>query len=173
MKELLNEEDRMEKIARIRLDKYKEKISLNPKYRNQLLIKDGTAIFIKDGTPLTCDRVEGYFRLPDMKYLMPIQQVSMSIYFTPRQRMIIVLDDKVYFRGYHTDNTKNCFLLLQANNQYYNLLVADIAEEIPALIAIDDSEDGNGINIRMYSILQYIMQKAIKVEEAECKFRLI
>ena len=105
--------------------------------------------------------------------MMQIQDIDIVIHFAPRQRMIIAKDDKVFFRGYRSLNAQNSFILVQAINQYYNLLIADISDEIPALIAIDDGEDENSVNILTYKMLEYMLKNSreklgeIKVCEVE------
>lgn len=160
-------------ISRKRVNKYQEKITMKPKCRNQLLVKNGKAILVKEGIPYECSSVKGYIKLPEMEYMMQIQDIDIVIHFAPRQRMIIAKDDKVFFRGYRSLNAQNSFILVQAINQYYNLLIADISDEIPALIAIDDGEDENSVNILTYKMLEYMLKNSreklgeIKVCEVE------
>ena len=87
----------MTEVETSRLEKYVERLREQPQWRNQLLIKNGQATFVKNGKVHTCNKIEGYVKLPDMKCVEPIQQIEMSIGFAPKMRMILWKDKKAYF----------------------------------------------------------------------------
>lgn len=66
-------------------------------------------------------------------------------------------DKKAYFRGYRKANTDGCILFIHAISESYDLLIVDIKDDIPALIAIDDSEIEN-VNSITYPILEYLIK---------------
>ena len=68
-------------ISRKRVNKYQEKITMKPKCRNQLLVKNGKAILVKEGIPYECSSVKGYIKLPEMEYMMQIQDIDIVIHF--------------------------------------------------------------------------------------------
>lgn len=153
----------MEEVAKRRLEKYQEKIHAKPKNRNQLLFKDGQAIFVKNGQGFLCNKVEGYVRLPGMDGLESVGQLNMAICFLTKQRMIIQLKDQVFFRGFRQCNTADCILLLHVSGDCYDVLVADLAEDIPTLVGVDDVDDGIDIvNPVSYQIMEYLMKKSAK-----------
>ena len=104
----------MTEVETSRLEKYVERLREQPQWRNQLLIKNGQATFVKNGKVHTCNKIEGYVKLPDMKCVEPIQQIEMSIGFAPKMRMILWKDKKAYFRGYRKANTDGCILFIHA-----------------------------------------------------------
>ena len=164
MKETMTTQSNMTEVETSRLAKYVERLREQPQWRNQLLIKNGQATFVKNGKVHTCNKIEGYVKLPDMKCVEPIQQIEMSIGFAPKMRMILWKDKKAYFRGYRKANTDGCILFIHAISESYDLLIVDIKDDIPALIAIDDSEIEN-VNSITYPILEYLIKNSIEVSE--------
>ena len=71
---------------------------------------------------------------------------------------------KAYFRGFRYANSVGCILFLHAISESYDLLIVDIKDDIPALIAIDDSEIEN-VNSITYPILEYLIKNSIEVSE--------
>ena len=164
MKETMTTQSNMTEVETSRLEKYVERLREQPQWRNQLLIKNGQATFVKNGKVHTCNKIEGYVKLPDMKCVEPIQQIEMSIGFAPKMRMILWKDKIAYFRGYRKANTDGCILFIHAISESYDLLIVDIKDDIPALIAIDDSEIEN-VNSITYPILEYLIKNSIEVSE--------
>lgn len=152
----------MEEIQKKRLEKYSDKVEAKPSTRNQLYIREGQAKLIKNGQMLSCNKVEGYVKLPEMNRLETIDQLDMAIAFLPKNRMIIRTADQTYFRGYKEYNSSDCMLLLHVSGQEYDLLVADIAEDIPALIAIDDGEEDDIVNPISYQIMERLMRSPLQ-----------
>lgn len=151
-----------EMVQKKRLDKYLDKVQSKPKMRNQLLIKNGQAIFVRNGKSLGYYKVEGYVKLPGMERSETIDQVNMLVALLPKGQMIIKTDDQIIFRGYRDYNTSDSFLLLHASGEDYDVLVADIAEDIPALVAIDDSEGDNIVNPLSYRIMEHLMRSPVQ-----------
>ena len=129
MKETMTTQSNMTEVETSRLEKYVERLREQPQWRNQLLIKNGQATFVKNGKVHTCNKIEGYVKLPDMKCVEPIQQIEMSIGFAPKMRMILWKDKKAYFRGYRKANTDGCILFIHAISESYDLLIVDITDE--------------------------------------------
>lgn len=150
-------QNQMQEASDKRLEKYIERVQKKPKCRNQLLIKNGQGFFVKNGEPHRCNKIEGYIQLPNMKCLEPIQQMDIGIYFVPQKRIIILSDGQVFYRGYRQFNAPNCTIFLHAVTQYYDLLVVDVADDITALVAIDDAEVDN-VNARTFEILDYLVK---------------
>lgn len=164
MNETMTTQNNSTEVGNNRLEKYAEKVNAKPQWKNQLLIKDGQAIFVKNGKPFACKKVEGYVKLPGMLCMEPIEQQNMSIYFTPKQRVIIVKDGQAYFRGYRESNTEGCILFVHAAGSCYDLLVVDFSDEIPALITIDDGEMDN-TNSLIYRILEYFINNSTEMSD--------
>lgn len=164
MNETMTTQNNITEVGNNRLEKYAERVNAKPQWKNQLLIKDGQAIFVKSGKPYTCKKVEGYVKLPGMLCMEPIEQQNMSICFTPKKRVIISKDGQAYFRGYRELNTEGCILFVHAASSCYDLLVADFSDEIPALITIDDGEVDN-VNSLTYRILEFFIKNSMELSD--------
>lgn len=153
----------MEEIHKKRLEKYAERIHDKPQSKNQLLFKEGQAVCIRNGQVFSCNKVEGYVKLPDMAHLQSLDLVNMAVFFLPKHKMIIRAEDNVYFRGFQKNNTPDCIFLLHVAGEYYDVLVADISDNIPALVAVDDGEYDDIVNPISYQIMEYLMKKEAQV----------
>ena len=59
MKETMTTQSNMTEVETSRLEKYVERLREQPQWRNQLLIKNGQATFVKNGKVHTCNKIEG------------------------------------------------------------------------------------------------------------------
>ena len=63
MKETMTTQSNMTEVETSRLEKYVERLREQPQWRNQLLIKNGQATFVKNGKVHT-GTLEHFFTLP-------------------------------------------------------------------------------------------------------------
>lgn len=147
-------------IANERISKYMERIEDKPRNKNQLLIKNGEAVLVIDGEQKRCIKVEGYIKFSKDDKVVSISQGNYAFFILPREKMIIIQDDKYMFLGYKTNNTKGGFMLIHAVTELDDLLIVQVDDNIPVLISIDEFYDEkDSFNARIYQILYTLIQK--------------
>ena len=139
----MNAMKNLNELEQRRIDKYMENIENNSQNDNQIIINQEKRYLILEGKKFTCQKIEGYVKLPTMESIESIQSMQMKICLLPNQKMIIVTDNGLYFRGYKKNNTPDCFLLVHAVSEEDDCLIVDTGDtEMPEIIALDDAIDG-------------------------------
>lgn len=142
-----------------RLQKYQTCIEEKPKMRNQVLIKNGRGVLVIDGKRYECEKVEGYVKLTDDKYVEDILSQDISICILPKQRLLVGRDDKWFMGGYKKENSADCILCLRAVSVLDEVFIVWIAEEeLPICIMLGDSEmEEDSMASIMMKIFKYMM----------------
>lgn len=146
-------------IIEERLEKYQRCIEAKPKMLNQIIVNGGKGILVFEGKKYECEKVEGYVKLTDDKYVENILSQDISICILPKQRLLVTRNEKWFMGGYKKENPSDCFLFLHAVGEYDEVFIVWIAEEeIPICIMLGDCEmEDVSIGTIMLKVLKYMM----------------
>ena len=156
---------KVEEVYQNRVEKYVEKIEDKPKMKNQLLVKEGKAVLILNGTAYPCTHLEGYVKLPNCEYIQIVNQMTIGFFILPKERIIITEGGNNYFLGYKSNNSTGCLVLIHAITEVDDVLIVSFNETLPVLILMDYSEEHEtSINSSIFGNMEYLFNMTNKVD---------
>lgn len=153
---------KLNELLQKRVEKYMEKVSKNPCYRDQLLIKNGSARMTLQGEDEKCTFVEGYIKTSESDELVSIKDGVYSFFILPKDKMIILHGEnceEYEFLGYKSENTKGCFMIIHAVTEQDDVLIVKIDDEVPVFISIDECYEVENFNTRIYQMLRKLLMQ--------------
>lgn len=163
-------------IRNTRIRNYGKKIEKKPILRNQILVHENNACMIINGDMEQC-AVKGYIKVPGSKMLERIENLNLAVSILPKEKLIILVDNESFFKGYKEENDDDFLLLLYAEKEEgENCLIVDCCQEnIPPYIEVGYCEEGElNFSERLFGVFESILLneshfqlKEIDVDELE------